>query len=44
MVQRLQQHTKKTLTIVPFGNTYEADEVSPAVEAGMVAGIRCLQP
>jgi hypothetical protein len=27
----------------PFRNTYEADEVSPEVEAGMVAGLRCLQ-
>jgi hypothetical protein len=28
----LQQRTKKTLTIGPFGNTCEADEVSPEVE------------
>jgi hypothetical protein len=40
----LQQRTKKTLTIGPFGNTCEADEVSPEVEAGVVAGIQCLQP
>jgi hypothetical protein len=40
----LQQRTNKTLTTGPFGNTCEADEVSPEVEAGMVAGIRCLQP
>jgi hypothetical protein len=40
----LQQRTKKTLTIDPFGNTYEADEVSPKVEAAVVAGLRCLQP
>jgi hypothetical protein len=32
----LQQRTNKTLTIGPFGNTYEADEVSPEVEAGVV--------
>jgi hypothetical protein len=30
----LQQRTNKTLTIGPFGNTCEADEVSPEVEAG----------
>jgi hypothetical protein len=30
----LQQCTNKTLTIGPFGDTYEADEVSPEVEAG----------
>jgi hypothetical protein len=35
---------KKTLTTISFDNTYEADEVSPEVEAGVVAGIRCLQP
>jgi hypothetical protein len=40
----LQQHTNKTLTIGPFGNTCEADEVSPEVEAGVVAGLKCLQP
>jgi hypothetical protein len=28
----------------PFGNTCEADEVSPEVEAGVVAGLQCLQP
>jgi hypothetical protein len=28
----------------PFGNTYEVDEVSPEVEAGVVAGLKCLQP
>jgi hypothetical protein len=39
-----QEHTNKTLTIGPFGNTYEADEVSPEVEAEVVAGLRCLQP
>jgi hypothetical protein len=33
----------KTLTTSPFGNTYEADDVSPEVEAGVVAGLRCLQ-
>jgi hypothetical protein len=30
----LQQHTKKTLTINPFNNTCEVDEVSLEVEAG----------
>jgi hypothetical protein len=28
----------------PFHNTCEADEVSPEVEAGVVARLRCLQP
>jgi hypothetical protein len=40
----LQQRTNKTLTIDTFGNTYEADEVSPEVEVGGVAELRCLQP
>ena len=40
----LQQRTNKTLTTSPFGNTCEVDEVSPEVEAGVVAGLRCLQP
>jgi hypothetical protein len=40
----LQQRTKKNLTIDPFDNTSEADEVSPKVEAGVVAGLKCLQP
>jgi hypothetical protein len=40
----LQQHTNKTLTIDPFGNTCEADEVSPEVEVGGVVGLKCLQP
>jgi hypothetical protein len=31
-----QERTKKTLTTDPFGNTSEADEVSPKVEAGVV--------
>jgi hypothetical protein len=39
-----QQRTKKTLTTDPFGNTCEANEVSPEVEAGVVAGLWCLQP
>jgi hypothetical protein len=39
-----QERTNKTLTTGPFGNTCEADEVSPEVEAGVVAGLRCLQP
>jgi hypothetical protein len=33
----LQQHANKTLTTNPFENTCEADEVSPEVEAGVVA-------
>jgi hypothetical protein len=40
----LQQCTKKTLTTSPFENTYEADEVSPELEAGVVTGLQCLQP
>jgi hypothetical protein len=40
----LQQCTNKTLTTDPFSNTYEADEVSLEVEAGVVARLRCLQP
>jgi hypothetical protein len=40
----LQQHTNKTLTTSAFDNTYEADEVSPELEAGVVAGPKCLQP
>jgi hypothetical protein len=40
----LQQHTNKTLTTSPFGNTCEVDEVSLKVDAGVVAGLRCLQP
>jgi hypothetical protein len=40
----LQQRTNKTLTTDPFDNTYEADEVSPEVEAGVVTGLKCLQP
>jgi hypothetical protein len=43
-VSTLQQHTNKTLTIGPFGNTCQSDEVSPEVEAGVVAGIRLLSP
>jgi hypothetical protein len=38
----LQQRTKKTLTTIPFGNTYEACEVSPKVEAGGLTRLRCL--
>jgi hypothetical protein len=38
------ERTKKTLTTGPFGNTCEADEVSPEVEAGVVVGLQCLQP
>jgi hypothetical protein len=40
----LQQCTSKTLTTGPFGNTCEADEVTPDVEEGVDAGLRCLQP
>jgi hypothetical protein len=36
--------TNKTLTTNPFSNICEVDEVSPEVEAGVVAGLRCLQP
>jgi hypothetical protein len=39
-----QEHTNKTLTIGPFKNTCEADEVSPKLEVGVVAGLICLQP
>jgi hypothetical protein len=39
-----QERTKKSLTTDPFDNTCEADEVSPKVEAGVVARLRCLQP
>jgi hypothetical protein len=39
-----QEHTNKSLTNGPFGNTCEADEVSPEVEVGVVARLRCLQP
>jgi hypothetical protein len=35
---------QKTITTNPFGNTCEEDEVSPEVEAGVVAGLQCLQP
>jgi hypothetical protein len=40
----LQQWTNKTLTIGPFGNTCEVNEVSLEVEAGVVVGLKCLQP
>jgi hypothetical protein len=39
-----QERTNKTLTTGPFGNTCEADEVSPEVEAGVVSGLKCLKP
>jgi hypothetical protein len=39
----LQENTNKTLTTDPFENTCEADEVSPEVEVGVVARLRCLQ-
>jgi hypothetical protein len=38
-----QERTNKSLTTGPFGNTCEAHEVSPEVEAGVVAGLKCLQ-
>jgi hypothetical protein len=43
-VSILQQCTKKTLTTGPSNNTCETNEVSPEVEAGVVAGLKCLQP
>jgi hypothetical protein len=39
-----QECTNKALTTSPFGNTCEADEVSPEVEEGVVVGLKCLQP
>jgi hypothetical protein len=42
-VSMLQQRTNKTLTTGPFSHTYEADEVSPEVEVGVVVGLKCLQ-
>ena len=39
-----QDHTNKTLTTDPFGNTCEVDEVSLEVEAGVVTGLQCMQP
>jgi len=39
-----QERTNKALTTGLFGNTCEADEVSPKVEAGVVARLECLQP
>jgi hypothetical protein len=39
-----QESTNKTLTTGPFSNTCEAEEVTPKVEAGVVARLRCLQP
>jgi hypothetical protein len=38
-----QEHTNKTLTTSPFGNTCEANEVSPEVEARVVVGLKCMQ-
>jgi hypothetical protein len=37
-----QELTNKALTTDPFGNTCEADEVSPEVKVGVVARVRCL--
>jgi hypothetical protein len=39
-----QESTNKTLTTGPFRNTCEVDEVSPQVEVGVVAELKCLQP
>jgi hypothetical protein len=39
-----QECTKQTLTTGPFDNTCKADEVSPEVEAGVVARLGCPQP
>jgi hypothetical protein len=39
-----QECTNKALTTGPFGNTCEADEISPEVEVGVVERLRCLQP
>jgi hypothetical protein len=39
-----QECTNKSLTNVPFSNTCKEDEVSPEVEAGVVARLMCLQP
>jgi hypothetical protein len=36
-----QECTNKTLITGPFGNTCEVDEVSPEVESGVVARLRC---
>jgi hypothetical protein len=38
----LQQCINKTLIIDPFGNTYEAGEVSPKLEAGGLIGLKRL--
>ena len=40
----LKQCTNKTLTTVPFSNTYKENEVSPEVEAGVFARLKCMQP
>jgi hypothetical protein len=39
-----QESTNKTLTTDPFESTCKEDEVSPEVEAGVVVGLKCLQP
>ena len=39
-----QERTNKSLTIGPFGNTCEANEVSPEVQVGVVARLKCIQP
>jgi hypothetical protein len=39
-----QECTKKSLTTDPLGNTYKVDEVSSKVEAGVVAGLKYMQP
>jgi hypothetical protein len=40
----LQHCTKETLTTGPFENTCEVNEVSPKIEEGGVARLKCLQP
>jgi hypothetical protein len=41
---KAQERTKKTVATDPFGNTCKANAVSPEVELGVVARLRCLQP
>jgi hypothetical protein len=40
---KAEERINKTITTSPFSNTCEANEVSLEVEAGVVAGLRCLQ-
>ena len=39
-----QERTNKTLTTDSFEKTFKEDEVSPEVEARVVAGLRYMQP